>query len=211
MQINVNNLSFAYTQKFVLNKINFSLDCGDFLTILGKNGSGKSTLVKCLLNILKVPDDTIYYDSIDINNLTTNINIGYVPQNSNLSYEFPITVKEILTAAYKHRRDSYFTSVVNNLDLNRFYYDNLNNLSGGQLQRVFIARALINKPSLLILDEPTTGVDSESIKSIKNILQTLKEKKITIILVTHDKSFSQDLSDYYLELDDVKDYTFRSR
>lgn len=211
MQIKVNNLSFAYTQKFVLNKISFTLENGEFLTILGKNGSGKSTLVKCLLNILKVPDDTIFYDNIDINKMYNNINIGYVPQTNNFNYEFPITVKEILSAAYNHRRDAYFTSIINSLDLNRFYYDNLNNLSGGQLQRVFIARALINKPELIILDEPTTGVDVESINNIKEILKSLKEKGITIILVTHDKLLTQDMTDYYLELDDVKDYSFRSR
>lgn len=211
MQIRVNNLSFAYTQKFVLNKISFTLEDGEFLTILGKNGSGKSTLVKCLLNILKVPDDTIFYDNIDINKITTKINIGYVPQTNNFNYEFPITVKEILSAAYDRHRDAYFTSVINSLDLNRFYYDNLNNLSGGQLQRVFIARALINKPKLLILDEPTTGVDIESVNNIQEILKTLKTKGITIILVTHDKLLTKDMTDYYLELDDVKDYTFRRR
>lgn len=211
LQVKVNNLSFAYTQKFVLNKISFTLERGDFLTILGKNGSGKSTLVKCLLNLLKIPDETIYFNNVDINKMSTHYNIGYVPQNNNLNYEFPITVKEILTAAYNKRRDSYFSTVINGLDLNRFYYDNLNNLSGGQLQRVFIARALINKPRLLILDEPTTGVDIDSINNIKEILKELKEKKITIILVTHDKELTKDITDYYLELDDVKDYAFRSR
>jgi zinc transport system ATP-binding protein len=209
MRVRVKDLSFSYTQKFVLHNVNFSLDSGDFLTITGKNGSGKSTLIKCLLNILKVPNDTISLDDIDINEQHNTINIGYVPQNSSFNFEFPITVKEVLTSAYRCKRpDSHFTSIINSLDLNRFYYDNINNLSGGQLQRVFIARALINKPKLLILDEPTSGVDASNIAGLKEILRELKEKHITIILVTHDTSFVKDITDYYLELDDVMDYSF---
>lgn len=208
MRILVKNLSFAYTQKFVLNKINFSLANGDFLSVVGKNGSGKSTLIKCLIGLLKVGRDQIYLDDIDINDYKKMFKIGYVPQKVDFNYEFPITVKEVLSAAYRKRRDSFYASVINSLDLNRFYYDNINTLSGGQLQRIFIARALLNHPKLLILDEPTSGVDQTNIESLIVTLRQLKEHDITIILVTHDEALVNKLSDYVLELDETLDYTF---
>lgn len=212
MRLKVKDLSFAYSQRYILNKINFTLNSGDFLTITGKNGSGKSTLIKCILNLVKVPNDSIFLDDIDINLQHNQLIIGYVPQSTNFNSEFPITVKEILTAAYRDKSNNdYYTTIINILDLNKFYNENINNLSGGQLQRVLIARALINKPRLLILDEPTAGVDANTIVSITSLLKKLKERKITIILVTHDNTFVSDLTDYYLNLDDVMDFSFVSR
>lgn len=209
MRVTVKDLSFSYSQKPVLNNINFSLATGDFLTIVGQNGSGKSTLIKCLLGITKVPNGKIFLDDIDINHHKKILNVGYVPQKADFNFEFPITVKELLWAAYNQfRRDSNFNAIINGLDLNRFYNENINNLSGGQLQRVFIARALINDPKLLVLDEPTVGVDSANLAIFKDIIKKLKEDKITIIFITHDTDFVQDLSDYYLELDEVLHYSF---
>ena len=100
MRVTVNNLTFAYTQKLVLNNVSFSLKSGDFLTIHGKNGTGKSTLIKCFLKLLKINDGMIYLDDVDINSLRTFSNVGYVPQKNEFNYEFPITVFEILSSAY---------------------------------------------------------------------------------------------------------------
>lgn len=203
MQVRVNNLTFAYTQKLILNDVSFNLESGEFLTIVGKNGTGKSTLIKCLLKILKVPDGTVFFDNVDINAIKLFKNVGYVPQNVEFSYEFPITVSEILTSAYLKVKDEYFNKVINSLGINPFYRDNINNLSGGQFQKVMIARALLNHPQLLILDEPTVGIDNESMLALYEVLEKLKEKKVTIIISTHDTDFSKDLSDYYLELNEV--------
>ena len=207
MRVTVRDLSFAYTQKPVLNKISFSLESGDFLAVVGKNGSGKSTLAKCLLGLLKVPNDTIFLDDVDINVMSKTYNIGYVPQKPDFNSEFPITVKEILTSSYRGKRDQSFTSIVNDLEINRFYYDNINCLSGGQLQRIFIARALINHPKLLILDEPTAGIDKANLDSLKEILRKLKNQKITIIMITHHMDFALDLAQYILHLDEILDYS----
>jgi zinc transport system ATP-binding protein len=203
MQVRVNNLTFAYTQKLILNDVSFNLESGEFLTIVGKNGTGKSTLIKCLLKILKVPDGTVFFDNVDINAIKLFKNVGYVPQKVEFSYEFPITVSEILTSAYLKVKDEYFNKVINSLGINPFYRDNINNLSGGQFQKVMIARALLNHPQLLILDEPTVGIDNESMLALYEVLEKLKEKKVTIIISTHDTDFSKDLSDYYLELNEV--------
>ena len=208
MRVTVNNLTFAYTQKLVLNNVSFSLKSGDFLTIHGKNGTGKSTLIKCFLKLLKINDGMIFLDDVDINSLRTFSNVGYVPQKNEFNYEFPITVFEILSSAYLKKRDAYYTEVVNAFDLNKIYHENINNLSGGQLQRVFIARALLNKPKLIIMDEPTVGVDVDNIKTLYEILKKLKEDGITIILVSHDMDFCSDLTDYYLVLNELGEYDF---
>ncbi|HEY8445389.1 MAG TPA: metal ABC transporter ATP-binding protein [Bacilli bacterium] len=209
MRVTVNDLTYAYSQKPVISNINFSLASGDFLTIIGQNGSGKSTLIKCLLGILKVPNETIFLDDVDINQHRKLFNVGYVPQKSEFNYEFPITVKELLSTTYHQiRKSSYYNNIINRLDLNRFYHDNINNLSGGQLQRVFIARALINNPKLLVLDEPSVGIDTANLQVLHEILKGLKEQHITIILITHDKDFAHDLTDYYLELDEFLNYSF---
>jgi len=209
MRVTVDNLTFAYTQKLVLNKVSFSLKSGDFLTIHGKNGTGKSTLIKCFLRLLNVPDGSIFLDDVDINHIKTFTNIGYVPQKTEFNYEFPITVFEILSFAYNKKRDAFYTSIINTFDLNKIYHENINNLSGGQIQRVFIARSLLNNPKLIILDEPTVGVDVDKVKTLHQILTDLKKQEITIILSSHDLDFCKDLTDYSLVLNDLGDYHFR--
>jgi zinc transport system ATP-binding protein len=209
MRVKFNNLSFSYGQKKIVNNLSFEIASGDFLSIIGKNGTGKSTIIKCLLKILRVPNDMIFIDDIDINNIQTFRNIGYVPQKVDFNYEFPITVKEILVSSYKGKvYDQFFKEVITLLDLNPLYNENINNLSGGQLQRIFIARALLTKPKLLVLDEPTVGVDQENLKSLHNILKKLKENKITIIMISHDLEFCNELTDYKLNLLDSKSYEF---
>lgn len=209
MRVKFNNLSFSYGQKKIVNNLSFEIASGDFLSIVGKNGTGKSTIIKCLLKILRVPNDMIFIDDIDINNIQTFRNIGYVPQKVDFNYEFPITVKEVLVSSYKGKvYDQFFKEVITLLDLNPLYNENINNLSGGQLQRIFIARALLTKPKLLVLDEPTVGVDQENLKSLHNILKKLKENKITIIMISHDLEFCNELTDYKLNLLDSKSYEF---
>ncbi len=208
MRVNVNNLTFAYTQKLVLNNVSFSLKSGDFLTIHGKNGTGKTTLIRCFLKLLRVENGMIFLDDVDINKIRKFSNVGYVPQKNDFNYEFPITVSEILSCAYPRKRDAFFTQIVNSMDLNTIYNENINNLSGGQIQRVFIARALLSKPKLLILDEPTVGVDIDNVNALHDILKKLKEQSITIILVSHDMDYCSDITDYYLNFNELGEYEF---
>lgn len=209
MRLRVNNLNFSYMQKKVINNLSFSIPTGAFLSIVGKNGTGKSTFIKCLLKTHKIPNGVIYLDDIDINKLSKFSNIGYVSQKVDFNYEFPITVKEILLSSYRGTvSDQYFKNVISMLDLNSLYNENINNLSGGQLQRIFIARALLTKPKLLILDEPTVGVDIENLKSLYTILEQLKNQDVTIIIITHDHDFCDDLADYKLSLFEDCTYKF---
>lgn len=211
MRVRFENFNFSYGQKRIIHNLSFSLESGDFLTIVGRNGTGKSTIIKCILKTLKIPNNMIFLDDVDINNIRTFSNIGYIPQKNEFNFEFPITVKEILISAYKGRLyDQYFKEVISMLDLNSLYNENINNLSGGQIQRIFIARALLTKPKLLVLDEPTVGVDHDNLIAMHEIFEHLKKKKTTIILITHDFDFCKDLADYRLSLTDSNTHEFIS-
>jgi len=208
MHIQVKQLNFAYSQRPVLTNIEFKLNPGSFLSIVGKNGTGKSTLIKCLLKIVPVPDNTIFFNNLCINTIKQYQHIGYVPQKLDFTTEFPITVNEFLSYAYLKRKDAFFVYTINSLQLNTIYHEDLNNLSGGQLQRVFIARSLLNRPKLLILDEPTVSIDNESIGVLHKILKKLYNEKVTIVLSTHDFEFARELTDYYLALNDKGEFNW---
>jgi zinc transport system ATP-binding protein len=188
MRVVVSNLTFGYDYRTVLKDINFSLKSGDFLAVMGNNGSGKSTLVKCILGINKVPGGTIFLDDVDISEYRSYKNIGYVPQKfDDFNYEFPITVNEILHATkFSKITEDEKLELLDKIGILELQNENINNLSGGQLQRVFIVRALMNNPKLLILDEPTVGVDRENVKNFYKTVNELNAEGITIILITHN-------------------------
>lgn len=188
MRIQVNNLTFGYDYRTVLKDLSFKLNSGDFLAIVGNNGSGKSTLIKCLLGINKVGSGKIFLDDVDIISYSNFINIGYVPQKfDDFNYEFPITVNEILTASnIKKISEDKMLELLDKIGILELLNENINTLSGGQLQRVFIVRSLMNNPKLLILDEPTVGVDRVNVEAFYKTLNQLNDDGITIILISHN-------------------------
>ncbi len=193
MRIKVDNLSFGYDYRTVLKNVSFTIESGDFLVLVGNNGSGKSTLIKCLLGVNRVPSNRIFIDDIDIHQYRQWINIGYVPQKfDDFNYEFPITVNEILTVSRLSKLDEEARlSLLDKMGILELQNENINSLSGGQLQRVFIARALMNSPKLLILDEPTVGVDTENINEFYRMINGLHASGVSIILITHDAKSSK--------------------
>jgi zinc transport system ATP-binding protein len=188
MRVAVSNLTFGYDYRTVLKDISFRLNSGDFLAIIGNNGSGKSTLVKCILGINKVPSGRISLDDIDITEYHNFKNVGYVPQKfDEFNYEFPITVNEILQVSkYSKVTEDEKLELLDKIGILEIQNENINNLSGGQLQRVFIVRSLMNNPKLLILDEPTVGVDRENVENFYKTCNELNKEGITIILITHN-------------------------
>lgn len=188
MRVTVNNLTFGYDYRTVLKDINFSLQSGDFLAVIGNNGSGKSTLIKCMLGLNKVPPGRIFLDDVDITEFKTFRKIGYVPQKfDDFNYEFPITVDEILSASrVSHYTEDQKLELLDKVGILELQNENINTLSGGQLQRVFIVRSLMNEPKMLILDEPTVGVDRENVKNFYKTINELNREGITIILITHN-------------------------
>lgn len=188
MRVSVENLTFGYDYRTVLKDISFKINSGDFLAVIGNNGSGKSTLVKCILGINKIAPGQILLDDVDITTFKTFINIGYVPQKfDDFNYEFPITVNEILSASnIKRISEDKRLELLDKIGILELQNENINNLSGGQLQRVFIVRSLMNNPKMLILDEPTVGVDRKNVEGFYKVVNELNKEGITILLITHN-------------------------
>ena len=182
--IKINNLSFSYSGKkpYQLNDINLTLPENEFISIVGENGSSKTTLLKLLLGYLKPIKGNI---KINLNS------VGYVPQKvDNFNSQFSITVYEVLKVhlkTLKIKDKGEIDRVLSAVNMLEFKDRLIGSLSGGQQQRVFIARALIGHPNILILDEPSTGIDEKTQKDIYELIYKLnKEKEMTIICVEHN-------------------------
>lgn len=196
--VELENVSFQYDYTHVLKNISFRVEEGDFLALLGPNGSGKSTLLKLLLGLLKPMTGTIKLFDEDAKTFKNRELIGYVSQKSNaFNSGFPATVFEVVrsglakkTGLFKRMPIDCNERVLKALQavgMEAFAQRNIGQLSGGQQQRVFIARALIGEPKLLILDEPTVGIDHENVQAFYDMLAKLnQELGMTMILVTHD-------------------------
>lgn len=186
--IKVKNLEYKYGDEKVLENINLELKRGDFLGLIGPNGSGKTTLLKIILGLLKTQKGKITLLGYDIKKFKDWKKIGYVPQKAtNIDQTFPATVEEIITTATtKKTTNKQIQEVLDIVKMQKYAKRKIGELSGGEQQRIFIARSLLKKPELLILDEPTTGIDKESRDNFYELLNNLNKKGITIILVSHD-------------------------
>lgn len=215
--ISIKNVSFSYSGGVnVLENLSFDIYKKDFIAIIGANGSGKSTLLKLILKELNPSDGEIFISSTNIKNFKEWDTIGYVPQiNAGNIPGFPITALEIVTlnlynkmGFFKFSRKSHIElakralSQVNMLD---FANTPMNKMSGGQQQRIMIAKSLINNPKILLFDEPTTGIDKESKDQLFKILTHLNRiHGITILLVTHELEIMKDNLTKVVEIRDKK-------
>lgn len=196
--ISIENVSFSYNKENVLQDIIMYINEGDFVGIVGCNGSGKTTLMKLLIGQIKPSKGKIRLFNEELSKSKDLNKIGYVPQISlSTSQTFPATVEEVvMTNLYskigfmKFPKKEHKEKVKKTLELvnmEKYSKKMIGNLSGGQQQRVMIAKALVSDPKIIILDEPTTGIDASSEKSLYEILHKLnKESNITIIIVSHD-------------------------
>ncbi|WP_235714602.1 metal ABC transporter ATP-binding protein [Neobacillus dielmonensis] len=196
--IEIKQLTYRYDKDTVLENINLSIAEGSFLAIVGPNGSGKSTLLKLILGLLKLQKGEIHLFGQDINKFKDWQRIGYVSQKANsFNTDFPATVFEVAASGLtkrigmfrriKKEHEDKVLAALEAVGMKQYQSRNIGELSGGQQQRVFIARALVSEPQLLILDEPTVGVDAENVNAFYQMLDELnKNKGITLMLVTHD-------------------------
>lgn len=196
--IQVRNISFSYDTKTVLENINFDIYEQEFIGLIGANGSGKTTLIKILLGLEKAQSGSIQFFGSDISALNSGRNIAYISQRaSHFNLSFPATVEEVVMTGlyskiglFKRPSSEDYAEVEKALiqvDMQNFQKQLIGTLSGGQLQRVLLAKALIGKPKILFLDEPTAGVDSKNEIAIYKLLKNLNhEQKICIILISHD-------------------------
>ncbi len=193
--INVENLTFEYTDTAILKNVNFKLYKGDFLGIIGANGAGKSTLIKLILGLLSPDSGKISLFGTDF--IKARKKIGYVPQKANsFNTDFPATVKEVVRAnlfaekvlfkPYTKKDDEKVNSALELVGMLQHKDKLIGSLSGGEQQRVFIARALVRKPELLLMDEPTVGIDAKSVHDIMDIIKKLNKNGMTIIMTNHD-------------------------
>lgn len=187
--IELRNISFTYGNHPVLKGIDLKVKKGDFLGVIGPNGSGKTTLLKVMLGLLKPQTGTVALFGESLSRFKQWSKIGYVSQRVSTSTQnFPLTVEEIVTMGDVNKHgDAEVRAALAAVDMWSHAKSILHQLSGGQQQRVFIARALVNKPELLILDEPTSGVDAESQTKFYQLLNDLNKKmKLTLVLISHD-------------------------
>lgn len=204
--IEVKDLVFSYGKDEVLNKVSFDLNRGDFLTIQGENGSGKSTLIKLILKDLKKDSGQIKLFGEDLENFDDYSKIGYVPQvNDANKIAFPVTGKEfVVLNLYKKfnifnrpNKKCYkkVEEIFEILNIENLLNIPFKQLSGGQAQKVMIARAMVNDPKLLLLDEPTVGVDEKSKRDFLKLLAHLNDKhKISILMISHEMDVVREFS-----------------
>lgn len=196
--LDVQNISYRFESRPVLENISFQLFHGEMLGLVGPNGSGKTVLLKVLLGLLPLQEGKIQWLGKSLNQFNDWSRLGYVSQKANsFNSGFPATVQEVIMMGLSgkiglfRRPGSYERDLVQQametVGLKDFAKRNIGQLSGGQQQRVFIARAIVSDPEVLILDEPTVGVDAKSEAQFYELLQKLNmEKKLSIILVSHD-------------------------
>lgn len=181
--IKLNHLSFSFGQKKILNNLDFEIKNKDYLAIIGPNGVGKSTLIKLLIGIYKSSHEEILIDDKCITCYNKFSKIGYVPQVKAKPSELPITPREIFKLIINDQKK--IEEVVKELNIEKILDIKINDLSGGQLQRVNICKALLHDVEYLILDEPTTGLDIASRKNLNDLLNKMNKKGMTIIVVSH--------------------------
>lgn len=185
------NVAIGYENNPIVQNINFSIEKGDYLVILGENGAGKSTLLKTMLGLLKPLSGRIVFDTE-----VKRTEIGYLPQQTVVQKDFPASVWEIVLSGCLARNGlrpfySKKDKELANYNINRLGLESLKKrcyreLSGGQQQRVLLARALCASDKILVLDEPVTGLDPKVTLQLYEIIDSLNKDGITIIMISHD-------------------------
>jgi zinc transport system ATP-binding protein len=195
--VELTDVSVKHNDTLILDNICLTIEKGKFAAIIGPNGAGKTTLVKVILGLIKPDSGTVKVFDTPLDQLgDLRSKIGYVPQIFTIDIKFPITVYETVImgtfgkigagkrVSSAEREAAY--AAMEKVGITDLKNRPIARLSGGQRQRAFIARALANKPDLLILDEPTTGVDIATTGSLYTLLRQLKDEGVTVILVSHD-------------------------
>lgn len=212
MEIEINNLSFSYKDINVIDNLSLRINEHEFVSLLGPNGSGKSTLIKCICKILKIKHGEIIIDGNNINSYSgkdlAKI-IGYVPQNTN--NQNPATVYEILELGrcpyinWKLNKSDriIIDDVIEQFCLGDFLKKQFNQLSGGQQQKIKIARAIVQEPKILLLDEPINNLDiRHQIEVLSLLSDIVKEKHITTLMAIHDLAFAAKFSKTIIMMND---------
>lgn len=217
--IEVKNLSFKYTDKLILENINFNIKKGDIVAILGENGSGKSTLLKLILSFLKPLKGEVLIENKNVNSYDKKAlakKIAYVPQSSSLPFSY--TVLEVVLMArisyqsifstYSAKDKEIAIESLKQLEIQNLKHRFFSDLSGGQKQLVLIARALAQKAQVLIMDEPSSSLDYSNELMLLNQIKKLAKSGFTVIQTTHNPNHAFFVSSKTLLLKDKKVFAF---
>lgn len=195
--LTLKNVSFGYNYHLpIIDGITLEIPKRSFTGLLGPSGSGKSTLLKLIIGIYKPWNGTIIFHNVGgKKNKLFNI-IGYSPQVDNIEWDFPVTVREFVSMGIWNQSGFFpWLNMTSRIEIDHLLYQldigdysnrQIKELSGGEQKRVFLARALIHNPEILILDEPTAGLDKTNRDNFLQILRDLNSKGMTIIITTHD-------------------------
>ena len=202
--IKVKNLTHYYNNDKALENINLEINKGEFVCLVGDSGSGKSTLLSIISTLLKPTKGELFFENLNYKNIKDiddfrKTNIGFIFQFHYLiNY---LTVKENIKLANEKATENEIYNLLKILRIENLSNKYPNEISGGQRQRVSIARALINKPKVIIADEPTGNLDSKNSLNVFEIFKKLSQEQVTIIVATHDKNLAQIANKIY----EVKD------
>ena len=202
--IKVKNLTHYYNNDKALENINLEINKGEFVCLVGESGSGKSTLLSIISTLLKPTKGELFFENLNYKNIKDidnfrKTNIGFIFQFHYLiNY---LTVKENIKLANEKATENEIHNLLKILRIENLSNKYPNEISGGQRQRVSIARALINKPKVIIADEPTGNLDSKNSLNVFEIFKKLSQDQVTIIVATHDKNLAQIANKIY----EVKD------
>ena len=191
-QLRCENISVGYEDGIVVSDVSFELNRGDYVCIVGENGAGKSSLLKGILGLAKIQGGKLEYgDGM------SRADVGYLPQQKDYQKNFPATVKEVVMSGflnkmglrpyYNRAEKAKAMEILSDFGMADYVRASFGSLSGGQKQRVLLARAMCATDKLLLLDEPTTGLDPVATEELYELLKRLnREKKTTILIVSHD-------------------------
>lgn len=191
-QLRCENISVGYEDGIVVSDVSFELNRGDYVCIVGENGAGKSSLLKGILGLARIQGGKLEYgDGM------SRADVGYLPQQKDYQKNFPATVKEVVMSGflnkmglrpyYNRAEKAKAMEILSDFGMADYVRASFGSLSGGQKQRVLLARAMCATDKLLLLDEPTTGLDPVATEELYELLKRLnREKKTTILMVTHD-------------------------
>ncbi|MGD8990977.1 MAG: metal ABC transporter ATP-binding protein [Desulfobacterales bacterium] len=191
--VEMNNVSFAFNGETVLQDVSLEIRQGDFMAMIGPNGGGKTTLLKLILGLLKPDEGSVRVTGQSSQKASAKI--GYVPQDVYINRSFPITALDVVLMGKLEPKKRWARKTTSNrqealaalarLEMAGLAEKKIGELSGGQCQRVFIARALVTRPRLLLLDEPTASIDTKGQAEFFEMLKDLN-RDVTIVVVSHD-------------------------
>lgn len=178
--LKISDLSIFIDKKQILENINFEANAANIITIVGPNGSGKTTLARCILGLIKPTSGSLWFKK--------NIQIGYMPQKINLNPNLPLTVIDFLKLEIRNRiNKELLDAIIQEIDIIDILENPLQKISGGEMQKTLLARALLTNPELLILDEPTQGVDINGQVEFYKLIDKLRlRRNISSLIISHD-------------------------